>query len=85
VVEVAACTFIEGLIAGTLRHAEILVVRRPATREAEILAGRADVFMTDHPYSRRVIAMQDWAVVIAPPDRFGETPYAWAVPRGWPS
>jgi ABC-type amino acid transport substrate-binding protein len=87
VVAVGAGTFIEGLMAGSLRHAELLVVRPPATREAELLAGRADVFMTDYPYSRRVAAMQDWAVVIAPPDRFGETPYAWAAPltsrNGW--
>jgi ABC-type amino acid transport substrate-binding protein len=84
VVAVGAGTFIEGLMAGSLRHAELLVVRPPATREAELLAGRADVFMTDYPYSRRVAAMQDWAVVIAPPDRFGETPYAWAAPLDEP-
>ncbi len=49
VVAVAAGTIMEPLMAETLRQAELLVVRPPRTREAEILAGRADVFMSDSP------------------------------------
>ena len=82
VVAVGAGTFIEQLMRSALRQAELLVIHPPATREAELLAGRADVFMTDFAYSRRVATLQDWAVVIAPPDRFGETRSAWAAPLG---
>jgi ABC-type amino acid transport substrate-binding protein len=84
VVAVAAGTVMEPLMRETLRNAEMMVVRPPRTREAEVLAGRADVFMSDFPYTRRMVLMHDWARVIDPPARFGETLYAYAVPRGDP-
>ena len=80
VVAVAAGTIMEPLMSRTLRRAELLVVVPPRSREAEIQAGRADVFMSDFPYTRRMLLMHDWARVIDPPDRFGETLYAWALP-----
>lgn len=82
VVAVAAGTVMEGLMRDTLRRAELMVVQPPQTREAEIQAGRADVFMSDYPYVRRMVLMHDWARVIEAPGRFGETLYAYAVPRG---
>ncbi len=82
VVAVAAGTLMEPLMRETLRKADLLVVRPPRTREAEVLAGRADVFMSDFPYTRRVTLLHDRARVIDPPDRFGETLYAYAVARG---
>jgi ABC-type amino acid transport substrate-binding protein len=82
VVAVAAGTVMEPLMRETLRNAELMVVRGPRTREGEVLAGRADVFMSDFPYTRRMLLMHDWARVIDPPGRFGETLYAYAVPRG---
>jgi len=81
VVAVAAGTVMEPLMRETLRSAELMVVRAPRTRESEILSGRADVFMSDFPYTRRMVLMHDWARVIDPPGRFGETLYAYAVPR----
>lgn len=84
VVAVAAGTVMEPLMRETLRNAELMVVRQPRTRESEILAGRADVFMSDFPYTRRMVLMHDWARVIDPPGRFGETLYAYAVPRNDP-
>ncbi|MFL1463573.1 ABC transporter substrate-binding protein [Roseococcus sp. DSY-14] len=80
VVAVAAGTVMEPLMNRTLRRAELMVVTPPRTREAELLAGRADVFMSDFPYTRRLVHEHDWAVVIEPPDRFGETLYGWALP-----
>ena len=80
VVAVAAGTLMEPLMARALSRAELLVVHPPRSREAEIQAGRADVFMSDFPYTRRMLLMHDWAQVIEPPDRFGETLYAWALP-----
>jgi ABC-type amino acid transport substrate-binding protein len=81
-VAVAAGTLMEPLMRSTLRQAELLVVRPPATREAEVQAGRADVFMSDFPYTRRMLLMHDWARIIEPPAGFGETLYAYAVARG---
>lgn len=82
VVAVAAGTLMEPLMRRTLQRAELLVVRPPATRESEVQGGRADVFMSDWPYTRRMLLMFDWARVIEPPGRFGETPYAYAVAPG---
>jgi ABC-type amino acid transport substrate-binding protein len=84
VVAVAAGTRMEPLMRDTLRQAELLVLEPPLTREQEVLAGRADAFMSDYPYTRRVLQSQDWARVIEPPGRFGETLYAYAVRQGEP-
>ena len=82
VVAVAAGTLMEPLLRQTLKQAELLVVRPPRTREAEVQSGRADVFMSDFPYTRRMVLMHDWARVIDPPGRFGDTLYGYAVARG---
>ncbi|WP_431270338.1 substrate-binding periplasmic protein [Dankookia sp. P2] len=84
-VAVAAGTLMEPLMRRTLTQAELLVVRPPSTREAEVQAGRADLFMSDFPYTRRMLLMHDWARIIEPPGRFGETAYAYAVPKGEPA
>lgn len=84
VVAVAAGTIQETLMGRSLRRAEMLVVAPPRSREAEIQSGRADVFMSDYPYTRRMLLMHDWARVIEPPERFGETLYAWALPMNDP-
>lgn len=81
VVAVAAGTVMEPLMRESLRNAELMVVVAPRSREGEILSGRADVFMSDYPYTRRMLLMHDWARVIDPPARFGDTLYAYAVPR----
>ena len=85
VVAVAAGTVQEPLMRRSLRQAELMVVTPPRSREAEIQAGRADVFMSDFAYTRRMMQMHDWARVIDPPERFGETLYAWALPLNDPA
>ncbi|MBL6454137.1 amino acid ABC transporter substrate-binding protein [Belnapia sp. T6] len=82
VVAVAAGTLMEPLMRRSLKLAELLVVRPPRTRESEVQSGRADVFMSDYPYARRFALAGDWARVLEPPERFGETLYGYAVPRG---
>jgi ABC-type amino acid transport substrate-binding protein len=82
VVAVSAGTLMEPLMRRSLKAAELLVVRSPRTRESEVQAGRADVFMSDFAYTRRMVTVHDWARVIEPPDRFGEALYAYAVLRG---
>jgi cyclohexadienyl dehydratase len=82
VLAVAAGTVMEPVMQQRLKKAKILSVRPPQTREQEVEAGRADAFMTDFPYSRRMVDLTDWAKVIAPPSVFFETEYAYAVAQG---
>jgi ABC-type amino acid transport substrate-binding protein len=81
-VAVQAGTFMEPVMAATLRQAQMVVVRPPTTRERELESGRVDVFMTDFPYSRRLLDNADWAELIAPPAPFHVLPYAYAVRQG---
>ena len=81
-VGVQAGTFMEPVMATALKQAKMVVVRPPATRERELEAGRIDVFMTDYPYSRRLLDNADWAELVAPPAPFHVLPYAYAVKPG---
>lgn len=42
----------EPVMKASLKQAELMSVKLPNTREREVQSGRADVFMTDYPYSR---------------------------------
>jgi cyclohexadienyl dehydratase len=81
-VAVQAGTVMEPTMAAALRKAELVVVRPPATREGELEAGRVDVFMTDYPYSRRLLDNADWARLVASPQPFHVTAYGYAVKPG---
>jgi cyclohexadienyl dehydratase len=81
-VAVQAGTFMEPVMAGALKQANLVVVRPPDTRERELEAGRVDAFMTDYPYSRRLLDNADWARLVAPPAPFFVLPYAYAVKPG---
>lgn len=81
-VAVQAGTFMEPVMAAGLKQAKMVVVRPPQTREQELEAGRVDVFMTDYPYSRRLLDNADWARLIAPPVPYHVLPYAYAVKPG---
>ena len=82
VVGVQVGTFMEPVMIAALKQARLVVVRPPATRERELEAGRIDVFMTDYPYSRRLLDNADWAELIAPPQPFHLVDYAYAVRPG---
>lgn len=84
VVAVQAGTFMEPVMRKALTKARLLVVQPPTSRERELESGRADVFMTDYPYSRRLLDNADWARLVAPPKPFHILPYAYAVKRGDP-
>jgi cyclohexadienyl dehydratase len=81
-VAVQAGTFMEPVMTAALKQAAMVVIRPPQTREQELEAGRVDVFMTDYPYSRRLLDNADWARLIAPPQPFNPVPYAYAVKPG---
>lgn len=82
VVAVAKGTLHEPVMREKLRHATLRVLDTPHAREQEVESGRADVFMTDFPYSRRMLATTDWARLVTPPATYHITPYAYAVKPG---
>lgn len=84
VVAVQRGTYMEPLMKRLLKQAEILSVASPQTREAEIQSGRADVFISDYPYTRRMLLFYDWTLVIEAPAPISPTDYAYAVKKGDP-
>ncbi len=81
-VAVQAGTFMEPVMTGALKQAKLVVVKPPQTREQELEAGRVDVFMTDFPYSRRLLDNADWARLVSPTKPFHTLPYAYPVKPG---
>lgn len=82
VVAVTKGTLHEAVMKTRLKAAELSVVNTPAAREQDVQSGRADVFMTDYPFSRRMLDNSDWARLVSPPEQFHITPYAWAMAPG---
>jgi ABC-type amino acid transport substrate-binding protein len=82
VVAVAKGTYHEPVMRGRLQQAQLVVVDTPQAREQEVESGRADVFMTDYPFSRRMLDQSDWARLVEPPGTFHITPYAWVMKPG---
>lgn len=82
VVVVQRGTLMEPAMQRSLQRAKLRVVDRPSEREREVESGRADVFITDYPYSTRMLQNTDWARVIAPSATVQLTDYAYAVPKG---
>jgi cyclohexadienyl dehydratase len=63
-------------------HAAWCSTRRIA-REQEVQSGRADVFMTDFPYSQpHASPTAEWARLVSPPTTYHITPYAYAMKPG---
>lgn len=84
VIAVQRGTVMEPYMRDHLRLARLNIVVAPRTREEELLAGRADAFMTDYPYAQRMRTQHDWAVVIAPKEPVAPTNYGYAVRKGEP-
>ncbi len=85
VVAVQRGTYMEPLMTRLLKQAQTLSVAPPQTREAAIQAGRADVFISDYPYTRRMLLFYDWTLVIEAPASISHTDYAYAVKQGDPA
>ncbi|WP_296058442.1 ABC transporter substrate-binding protein [uncultured Amphritea sp.] len=75
-------TYMEPAVKQAFMHASVAVVDSFKAREQEVLSGRADVFMTDYPYGKRMTALTQWAVLLAPQTPLAKTFYAYAVPKG---
>jgi ABC-type amino acid transport substrate-binding protein len=81
VIVVQKGTYMEPVMRGYLKHAELSVVDSFKAREQEVQSGRADAFMTDFPYGRRMASLTKWANLLIPEKPLAPTPYAYAVPR----
>jgi ABC-type amino acid transport substrate-binding protein len=75
-------SYIENVIKQTFKSATIVSIQPPATREAELAAGRVDAIMVDYPTVLRAKQEFDWAVSIEPPQKLGATLVAYAVQPG---
>jgi ABC-type amino acid transport substrate-binding protein len=82
VVAVQKGTYMEPLMRKILKHATLHVVTRQGEREREVESGSADAFITDYPYSQRMLMNTDWARVIEPARQIQLTDYAYVVPKG---
>ena len=82
VVAVVKGTLHEPLMRERLQRAQLITPETPHAREQEVQSGRADVFMTDFPYSRRMLETTDWARLVTPPRTYHITSYAWALKPG---
>lgn len=82
IVVVQKGTYMEPVMRDYLKKADLSVVESFKAREQEVEAGRADVFMTDYPYGRRMSRLTDWALLLEPEETLAPTPYAYAVPKG---
>lgn len=78
-VAVAKGTYHEPIMQEKLKNAQLLVLDKMHQREQEVQAGRADVFMTDYPFAKRMIENTSWAVIIEPKEVFHKTNYSWAM------
>ena len=81
-VAVQGGTFMEPVMLAALKQAKAVIIKPPLTREQELEAGRVDVFMTDYPYSRRLLDNADWARLVAPSKPFFVLPYAYPIKPG---
>lgn len=82
VVAVIKGTLHEPVMRERLKAAQLLVLDTPMAREQEVESGRADVFMTDYPYSRKMLETTDWARLVPPPGVYHMTDYAYAMAPG---
>jgi cyclohexadienyl dehydratase len=82
VIAVAKGTLHEPVMKEKLRAATLKVLDTPQAREQEVESGRADAFMTDFPFSQRMLRTTDWARLVKPNSTYHMTPYAWAMRPG---
>lgn len=82
VVAVTKGTAQEVLLRERLRNATLLVVDEPLPRAQDVEHKHADVFVTDYPYSLRMLQTAGWARLVVPPGSTPSPPYSWSVPAG---
>ena len=82
IVAVAKGTYHEPIMVKILKNAKLHVIQGFKQRENEVESGRADIFITDYPYSKKMLAKTEWAKLISPLKTYHLTPYAWTMAYG---
>ena len=82
VVAVQLGSVAEPLMRSYLKNAKVLAVQPPATREQEVMAGRADLLVTDLAVAKKLESMHPWAKSLMPKTKLGNWPYAYAIAPG---
>lgn len=72
----------EPLMRSYLKKATVLAVQPPATREQEVMAGRADLLVTDLAVAKKLESLHPWAKLLVPKSKLGNWPYAYAIAPG---
>ncbi len=81
-VAVTLGSYIEPFMQTYLKHAKIVAIAPPATREQELMARHVDAEIVDYPTAQKVEADFDWAQTLTPPTQLLATPFAFAVSPG---
>lgn len=81
-VAVTLGSYIEPFMRSYLKHAKVVPIAPPATREQELMARHVDAEIVDYPTAQKVQADFDWAQTIEPPTKLLATPFGYAVAPG---
>lgn len=81
-VAVTLGSYIEPFMHSYLKHATVVPIAPPATREQELMARHVDVEMVDYPTAQKVQSDFDWAQTITPPTQLLSTPFGYAIQPG---
>lgn len=82
IVAVSKGTYHVSIMKKKLKNAELVVLNSFKERESAVESSRADVFMTDYPYGKKMIEKTKWAKIIVPKSNYHLTPYAWTMAYG---
>jgi cyclohexadienyl dehydratase len=81
-VAVTLGSYIEPFMQSYLKHAKLVSIAPPATREQELMAHHVDAEIVDYPTAQKVEADFDWAQTIEPTTKLLATPFGYAVAPG---
>jgi cyclohexadienyl dehydratase len=82
IVAVTLGSYIESFAQSYLKHAHVVSISPPATREQELVAHHVDAELVDYPTAQKVERDFDWAQVVAPPTHLLSTPFGYALAPG---
>jgi len=75
-------TYHDPLVKNIMKNAKVIAFNGFKEREDEVQSGRADAFMTDYPYGKKVIEKTTWAKLIEPNKIHHITSYSWTMAYG---
>jgi len=81
-VAVTLGSYIEPFMRSYLKHATIVPIAPPATREQELMAHHVDAEIVDYPTAQKVESSFDWAQTITPKAQLLSTPMGYAIAPG---